>query len=363
MAEVLAHPTFPMADTLIESSAAVEIRACEEADQERWENFVLRHAGSTNYHRWRWQNVFRKAFGWPAIYLIAEQEGTVRGILPLIWQKSLLRSYLSSMPHLQGGGILADTPELERRLLAFAEGIARRNNSSYLELRHSTPHDLPLVLRPDKVGALLRVEADPEKRMQRLDKKTRNLVRKSLTFGMTADFGGPEMLSAFYDVYRSNMRDLGSPAYARDFFSEILSQFPEDTRICVVRFEDDTVAAAFLLGFRDTLEVAWASSHRRHLNLKPNMFLYWNILTFAADEGYPFIDFGRSSRGSGTYQFKLQWGAEPKELYWGYWLNQRTKIPTTRTDSMQLASRLWQRLPVAITNVLGPRLVRHIPGI
>ncbi len=341
----------------------IRIHTCNEEDRERWDQFVSSHAECTNYHRWSWKHVFQEVFGWPAIYLLAEEGGTVRGILPLIWQKCLLRSYLSSMPHLKGGGIVADDPEIEKLLLASAIEAVRRTSATYLELRHLIPHDLPLIPRQDKVGAVLGIEADSNERLRRLEKKTRNLVRKSLTFGMTAEFGGSALLSEFYAVYRRNMHDLGSPSYSRHFFSEILNRFPGETRICVARLGRETVAAAFLIGFRGTLEVAWASSYRKFLSLKPNMFLYWSVLTFAAEQRYAYLDFGRSSRGSGTYEFKLQWGAVPSSLYWGYWLNHRASLPNTRPHGMQLASRMWQRLPVAVTNVLGPKLVRHIPGV
>ncbi len=341
----------------------LQVHTCNENNRERWDEFVLCHPACTNYHRWCWKHVFEDVFGWPAIYLVAEEAGTIRGILPLIWQKCLLRSYLSSMPHLKGGGIVADGPEVENLLLAGAINVVRRTNATYLELRHLTQHDLPLVARHDKVGAVLGIEADREARLRRLEKKTRNLVRKSLTFGTTAEFGGSALLSEFYDVYRRNMHDLGSPSYSRDFFSTILNYFPDDTRICIARLKDETVAGAFLMGFREGLEVAWASSHRKFLSLKPNMFLYWNVLTFAAEHGYKFLDFGRSGRGSGAYEFKMQWGAVPSKLHWGYWLNHRATVPSTGPHRLQVASRMWRHLPVAVTNVLGPKLVRHIPGV
>lgn len=341
----------------------IQIRTATESDRERWDEFVLSHAECTNYHRWSWRLVFQEVFGWPAIYLAAEENGRMRGILPLISQKCLLRNYLSSMPHLKGGGIVAEEPKIGNLLLDAAIQYAQQGNATYLELRQTAEHALALVPRQDKIAAVLPIERDAETCLGRLDKKTRNLVRKSLTFGMTAEFGGPALLTEFYEVYRHNMRDLGSPSYSHDFFAEILHRFPEDTRICVARLEDKTVAAGFLLGFRRTLEVAWASSYRKFLNLKPNMFLYWNILTFGAEHGYECLDFGRSSRNSSTYDFKRQWGAVASDLHWGYWLNRRAAVPSTHQNGMQIATRMWQRLPLAVTNVLGPKLVRHIPGV
>jgi FemAB-related protein (PEP-CTERM system-associated) len=339
------------------------IHVCSEDDRERWDEFVLRHPECTNYHRWSWRDVFQEVFGWPAVYLLAEESGKVRGILPLISQKCLLSRYLSSMPHLKGGGIVAEEAEIEQLLLQHAIALARHTSATYLELRHVSRRALPLIARSDKVGAVLPIEKNPEERLRRLDKKTRNLVRKSLSFGMTSEVGGTALLADFYDVYRHNMHALGSPSYSQNFFAEILKRFPDDTRICVARLGGETVAAGFLLGFRKTLEVAWASSYRKFLGLKPNMFLYWNILEFAAESGYQFLDFGRSSRGSSTFEFKAQWGAVPSDLHWGYWLNDRASVPTTRQGGMHMASRMWQKLPLAVTNVLGPKLVRHIPGI
>ncbi len=343
--------------------AHILIHNCTDKDRERWDEFVLSHPECTNYHRWSWRHVFEEVFGWPSIYLIAEENARIRGILPLISQRCLLRNYLSSMPHLNGGGIVADEPEIRNLLLEAAIQCAQQNSASYLELRQPGEHALPLMPRHDKVAAVLPIEKDSEKRMCRLEKKTRNLVRKSLTFGMSSEFGGSALLNEFYEVYRHNMHDLGSPSYSSDFFSEILHRFPEDTRICIARLGSSIVAGAFLLGFRGTLEVAWASSYRKFLNLKPNMFLYWNILSFGAEHGYEYLDFGRSSRNSSTYDFKRQWGAVPTDLHWGYWLNRRATVPSTRQSGMQIVSRMWQKLPLAVTNVLGPKLVRHIPGV
>ena len=40
------------------------------------------------------------------------------------------------------------------------------------------------------------------------------------------------------------------------------------------------------------------------------MLLYWEVLKLAIDRHYRVFDFGRSSRDSGTFRFKQQWGAQ-----------------------------------------------------
>lgn len=341
----------------------IRVRRSVAEDRQCWDEYVACRPECTSYHRWAWKTIFEEVFDWPAIYLLAEENGTVRGILPLIQQKCLLRHYLSSMPHLQGGGIVADEPEIENLLFASAVEAAGETNAAYLELRHLRQHDLPVMLRQDKVGSVLPIETDREERLRRFEKRVRHGIRKSLTFGMKAEIGRSELLPEFYEIYHHNMHDLGSPAYSIRFFSEILRQLPNESYICVARKREKEIAAAFMIGFRCTLEVAWASSHREYLHMNPNMFLYWSILDFAAESGYKFLDFGRSSWNSGTFEFKRRWGAVPGRLYWCYWLNHRTAVPEVRSEGMQMASRIWRRLPEAFTDAIGPKLIRHIPGI
>ena len=93
------------------------------------------------------------------------------------------------------------------------------------------------------------------------------------------------------------------------------------------------------------------------------MLLYWEALKHAIEQGGRRFDFGRSTTDSGTYRFKRQWGAQPTQLYWHYWLPRSAALPALNPDNpkYRLAIRLWQRLPLAVANRLGPRIVRYLP--
>src|SRR5262249_35942317 len=135
------------------------------------------------------------------------------------------------------------------------------------------------------------------------------------------------LVEDFYFVWSENMRDLGTPAYSQRFFREIACRFPQNSYICVVRHDNIPVAVSFLIGFRDHIEAVWGSSLHRALKLKPNMFLYWNLFCFSAQRGYRVFDFGRSTIGSGTHDFKMQWGSQTVPLVWNYWLANGGEIP------------------------------------
>lgn len=334
------------------------------ADAQLWHQYVDAHPLATNYHRWGWKQVIEASFGWPTYYCMAEENARVHGVLPLVWQKSyLFGSFMTSLPFLNAGGILADTPAAEQALLREAVTLAKRVGVKHLELRHREQHDLSLATKKSKVTFVLPVGSDQDKMWKDLGTKMRTKVRKSLSFGMTAEFGGPELLHDFYRVFSLNMRDLGTPVYSPQFFAEIFKAFPQDTHICIARHGRAAVAASFLSGFRDRIEAVWSSSIQKYLAMKPNLFLYWSLLCFSGSKGYRLFDFGRSSVDSGTYEFKQQWGAKPAQLYWDYWLPVGDQLPelNPQNSRYRAAIWLWQKIPVPVTRILGPKIVRCLP--
>jgi CelD/BcsL family acetyltransferase involved in cellulose biosynthesis len=123
------------------------------------------------------------------------------------------------------------------------------------------------------------------------------------------------------------------------------------------------VAAGIALRFKDVVIVPWASSLREHRQHCPNMLLYWTMLEDAVQQGATTFDFGRSTIGAGTHQFKLQWGAQPTPMHWEYVLLTRQTAPDHGPSNPKFAAAVaaWQRLPLWLANAVGPTIVRNIP--
>ena len=92
------------------------------------------------------------------------------------------------------------------------------------------------------------------------------------------------------------------------------------------------------------------------------MLLYWHALKRSVQRGQRAFDFGRSSPDSGTCRFKQQWGAEPYPAVWQYCLR-RGNISDVRPGGGRFDKviSIWQRLPVWLTQFIGPGIVRGIP--
>jgi len=94
------------------------------------------------------------------------------------------------------------------------------------------------------------------------------------------------------------------------------------------------------------------------------MLLYWSMLAYATDLGLSRFDFGRSTEGTGTYRFKQQWGALPNRLHWftmGTPDVSGGSVPAgPDKGGFQVAVQLWKRMPVPLSQLIGPVIRKHI---
>ncbi len=330
-----------------------------------WDQYVLDHPLACGYQLTGWRRVVDKAFGHQSFYLMArDQRQQVRGVLPLIFLASpFFGRFLVSMPFVNYGGVLADTPGARHALLDAAIGLATRLGAAHIELRHQTVLDLDWTCKQHKVSMRLDLPHEFAALWTKFPSKLRSQIRRAQKEQMTLCIDAGAVLNDFYRVFARNMRDLGTPVYGRGFFEAILETFPKDSRLCVVYLKREPVAAAFLYGFRQTLEIPWASSYRRYNHLAPNMLLYSSVLEYACREGYQVFDFGRSTRDAGTFRFKEQWGARPVPLHWYRWSPEGRAVVDLSPENPRygLAVKMWKRLPVALTRIVGPSIVRNIP--
>jgi serine/alanine adding enzyme len=340
------------------------IEVSREAGESAWTAYVERAPDATAYHQWGWRRVFERAFGHECVYLSASDGDGIAGVLPMVVFKSLIFGrFAVSLPFVNYGGVVADNDAVAAALLEAAAGEARGRRLGHLELRHLEARYPHLPSKRHKVAMRLPLPASADTLWQAIDRKVRNQVRKAEKSALTAVHGGRELVPEFYEVFARNMRDLGTPVYARRFFETILEEFPGTTETFVVRTGTLPIAASITVRWRGTTEVPWASSLREHRASCPNMLLYWTMLRRAVEVGSATFDFGRSTPNESTYHFKSQWGATGTPFAWEYWLAGGGSLPdqSPANPKFQLAINTWKRLPMALTRIVGPHVVRNIP--
>jgi FemAB-related protein (PEP-CTERM system-associated) len=312
-----------------------------------------------------WMTVLERGLGHTPYCLEAVADGKTVGLLPLAYVRSLLFGrFLVGLPYLNYGGVLADDSVTAGLLLDEAVALADRLKVRYLELRSEAAADHPKFARAraDKVHMRLSLPATAGALWDQLSTKVRNQVRKGQKSGLTVAWGTHDVLPEFHAVFSANMRDLGTPSYGKKLFASVLEQFPGRAEVCVVRADNKPVAAGLLLHGWGVTEVPSASSLRSHNHTCANMLLYWNMLQRSVERGQAVFDFGRSSQDSPTFRFKKQWGAAPVAAEWQCYARSGSSAEM-RPDNPSYGRlvRVWQRLPLWLTRLIGPSIVRGIP--
>jgi FemAB-related protein (PEP-CTERM system-associated) len=328
-----------------------------------WVDYLAGQAQATLFHDPRWGGVMELSYGNRAFYLTAVRDKKIVGVLQLVEQRSyIFGSHLTSLPYFDAAGILADDEQARRSILASAGRIRKDRRVRWLELRQTEAISKSLPVRTDKVTMHLNLPDDAERLWNTLDAKVRNQIRKAKSSAFEVAVGGGELLDEFYAVYVRNMRDLGSPPHHRRFFKNILDAFASETKLFVIRSKSTPIAGSLVLIDCKTIRLPWAASDWRYRKECPNMLLYWSMLEYGCSHGMKVFDFGRSSRGSGTWKFKQQWGAYEVPLYWQYLLRPNEKIPDVRPDRGKFSGMIatWKRLPVCAARMIGPLIIRKL---
>jgi len=341
---------------------AVTVRPAQDADASVWDTFVHATSHSTFFHRFGWRRIFRDVFRLEPHYLIAEKNGSVTGVLPLVYQKSLLFGRaLIAAPFCVEGGPLAIDDESRAMLDQSAISLMRNLKSGSLEFRSRKATRAGWVARKGLYATFSRkLSSDDEENLLAIPRKQRAVVRKTLKGGLCSHDDGE--IDVFFRIYSESVRNLGTPVFPKRYFIALREAFPDDSDILVIRHGTEPMSAVMNFYFRDTVMPYYGGGRKAARRNGANDFLYWEVMRRAATRGYRRFDFGRSKAETGAFAFKKNWGFEPEWLEYEYFLSPGAAVPDKNPNNPKYAAMIatWKRLPLPIANVIGPFLVRGL---
>jgi predicted N-acyltransferase len=90
--------------------------------------------------------------------------------------------------------------------------------------------------------------------------------------------------------------------------------------------------------------------------------VYWTLMQRAVERGCTRFDFGRSKIGTGAADYKKHWGFEGVPLEYQFHLYGNAAMPDVNPNNPKYARfvKIWQKLPLGATKVLGPLLARQM---
>jgi len=343
-------------------TAAVRVCTLAAGDEKRWDDFVERCPEASFFHKSAWKQTIERSFGHRTHYLLAERGSQIVGVLPLAEVKSFLFGHaLVSLPFCAYGGVAALESEAVAALHGAARDLGRELGAQHLELRDRTVRepdwprqDLYVTFR----GPIL---PEVEANLAAIPRKQRAMVRKGISARLTSRIDSG--VDTFFRLYADNMHRQGTPPLPKRYFEALGQAFGRDCEILtVVAPNGEALSSVLSFYFRDEVLPYYAGDVPAAREVAANDFKYWELVRRACERGLRVFDYGRSKRGTGSFEFKKHWGFEPTPLAYEYCLYRTESIPQHNplNPKYRLMIALWRRLPIAVANAVGPHLVKSL---
>ncbi len=343
----------------------VKISQLEPKHFDAWDSYVRRASGGTFCHLAGWKQVIENGAGQTCPYLVAEQDGALVGALPLTVKKHFLfgKALISNMFCVYGGA-LSSEPLVADALYDHAWQMAQQLGLPVFENRSVTRHheDDDNWSTIGAAATFRRTLAeDDEKQLLAIPRKQRAVVRKSLKNNLKTDWNGD--VNVFYDLYAQSVLSLGTPVFPKKLFKALVDVFGDDAQIQITCDSDGApVASLMSFYFNDIVMPYYAGGTKSVRALGAHDFMYYQLMLSARERGAASFDFGRSKIDSGPYKFKKNWGFEPEML--GYQVRTVKGIEppnlSQQSGPFSKLSKLWTKLPLGVSKILGPPLARHL---
>jgi FemAB-related protein (PEP-CTERM system-associated) len=148
----------------------------------------------------------------------------------------------------------------------------------------------------------------------------------------------------------------------RRFYAAIVEEFGPAVELSAVRGPEGPVAALMTFTFRNRVMPYYGGATPAARPLHAYDLLYWSLMERAAARGTLVYDFGRSKRGTGSFDYKTYWGFKPEPLQYRFQPVRKTELPDVNplNPKYRLMIAAWQRLPLAVANAIGPVIARQL---
>lgn len=341
---------------------ATAIRVFEDHDAEAWDRFVFSATQATFFHRVGWREIFKNIFKLEPHYLVAERSGQLVGVLPLVFQRSLLfGNALIAAPFCVEGGPAALDDEADAALTDAALRLQDQTGAPYIEFRSSHARHPAWLAKKDLYATFAGpISSDSNTNLLSIPRKQRAVIRKTLESGLTSEVDAE--VDQLFAVYSESVRNLGTPVFSKRYFAALKQVFGNDCDIIVVKDGSEAISAVLNFYFKDTVLPYYGGGKIAARRNGANDFLYWEVIRRAVERGYTRFDFGRSKVGTGAFAFKKNWGFEPHWLEYEYHLRPGAVLPDKNplNPKYSLLIETWKRLPLPVANLIGPILVRGL---
>ncbi|SFL57046.1 FemAB-related protein, PEP-CTERM system-associated [Halogranum rubrum] len=350
------------------STHQLNVEPCTDAAE--WDAFVEENDGSP-YSLWGWGTAV-ETYGHDRFYLVARAGETIVGALPLIHMESrLFGSQLVSPPFGERGSLVlrndhsetaeAATAVLLERTKQLADdlgvdfvslrGAAIEPQQEFTEKRRFVTFSVPVDGSSESVWDGVKSSRQRQIR-QAEDARLEYRVGDSLSD-----------LKQYHKLYLKSMRDHGSPPHSFEFHRVLWENLaPEGhLHLGMVELDGTLINGIIDLSLGSTVYQWGVITDYEYRDLQGGSFALWKSIERANESGFDAYEMGRTREGSGVYMFKKSFGGTKvwyDDLH--YFPSDSAELPDPEKESYEPLKRVWRRLPIPVTQTIGPAVRKDI---
>ena len=287
--------------------------------REKWQQYVDRHQYGSIFLTPFMYDVFAETLGYLPFALFAVSDdgsiaamllGYVHQVFKVKLGRLNKRIVLMSAPLANSSEaldcLLANYKKRFSRLGIYTEVRNHYNTGDYSEIflkheyRYEEHLNILIDLRPDI--AILWNEMSSNRK-----KEVKKSIKEQLNFKQVPEKEFKEFYTILKDVYKRAKK----PLVDYSFFRSLLKQNALNCYLLGVYEQSTLIGAVLLLKYKRRVYSLYGASKTAYYKLRPNDFLFWNVLLWAKHNGFDTFDWlgaGNPHKPYGVRDWKKQFG-------------------------------------------------------
>ncbi len=320
--------------------------------------YIYRFDNSEIYHHPCWKNIIKEVFGYKTLCLSSDN-----AYLPLMYMPLSIFSKKKaiSLPIITNAGIAGDTTMLPY-FLDFLKDKGFKNST--IKQLFSLFNDEKLQTSYAEYRCELVSEKDIWRGLNKGKKSNVNNAKKK-NYKIVITKGMQTNIKKFYNLYLKRMREFGTPPLPKKMFVKLAECFGDKFNMFEIYHAQSLIGATICIGFKDIyyyIYVAFDTAlTKQHKNVQ--VYMIYSMMLEGLKQGYKYFSFGRSTKNSSQAKTKKYMGAKEIDIYY-YNFDLQTMIPSIKAidkNNFTLVIKVWQKLPLIITQILGKYARRFLP--
>jgi len=341
------------------------LRIFDPIHEDDWDVQTASHPRASFFHSSKWARVLNATYGHVPHYLGVMQEDQAQALLPVLEVNSFLTGRRGvSLPFSDECGLLAHDEAGGDQLMQSALELGRARQWKFLEVRGNFPGRLRPTPWVSYFGHELDLSIGADALFARFDGSVRRAIHKAEKARVqTRVLATPEAVQTFFKLHCLTRRRHGTPPQPFLFFRNLLEHVlrPGNGFIVLATHEDQPVAAGVFVHHGKTGMYKFGASEPYGLLLRGNDLVMWEAIKWYASREYLWFTMGRTSpSNAGLRRFKCGFGAREHPMNYFRYDLRRERFLTGPEEKPGWINRACGLAPVAVLQILGKLLYRHI---